>query len=377
VSKRYDAATILNDISLTIEPGEFVVVVGPSGCGKSTLLRLVAGLETLTDGSISLGDTVINHLSPKDRDIAMVFQNYALYPHMSVFDNMAFGLKMRKTPKAVILQKVNAVAELLELTPLLKRTPKQLSGGQRQRVALGRAIVRQPKVFLMDEPLSNLDARLRLQMRHELAQLHKQLNTTTLYVTHDQTEALTLGQRVIVLNQGILQQVATPTELYQRPANPFVANFIGQMNLWPVQWRDGQLWLTPPADASAPADPLPLVWPTDVPAPDLPTATPLLMGFRPEVATVLPLGMGDTPDMITHLVAGQTPHTPFTYVRRELLGAEQLLYLAHPLLNGQSTTVRCPVQGALAELSPDTPCQLAVPTAALHWLDAEQQSRLL
>jgi multiple sugar transport system ATP-binding protein len=378
VSKRYDAATILNDISLTIEPGEFVVVVGPSGCGKSTLLRLVAGLETLTDGTISLGDTVINHLSPKDRDIAMVFQNYALYPHMSVFDNMAFGLKMRKTPKATILQKVNAVAELLELTPLLKRTPKQLSGGQRQRVALGRAIVRQPKVFLMDEPLSNLDARLRLQMRHELAQLHKQLSTTTLYVTHDQTEALTLGQRVIVLNQGVLQQVATPTALYQRPANPFVANFIGQMNLWPVQLRDGQLWLTPPADAPDASQPLPLAWPTDVPVPALPTTAPLLMGFRPEVASVSPVVVDNptaTPEAM--LVAGQPPHTSFIYVRRELLGAEQLLYLAHPLLNGQSTTVRCPVQGALAELSPDTPCQLAVPTAALHWFDAEQQSRLL
>jgi ABC-type sugar transport system ATPase subunit len=238
--------------------------------------------------------------------------------------------------------------------------------------------VRQPKVFLMDEPLSNLDARLRLQMRHELAQLHKQLNTTTLYVTHDQTEALTLGQRVIVLNQGILQQVATPTELYQTPANPFVANFIGQMNLWPVQWQDGQLWLTPPADAPATSQPLPLTWPAGVAMPTLPTATPLLMGFRPEVATVLPTGTGNAPETTTtHLIAGQAPHVPFTYVRRELLGAEQLLYLAHPLLAGQSTTVRCPVQGALAELSPDMPCQLAVPTAALHWFDAEQQSRLL
>ena len=217
----------LEDVNITINDGEFVVLVGPSGCGKTTLLRMVAGLEDITEGEISIGDKTVNDVAPKDRDIAMVFQNYALYPHMSVFDNMAFSLKLRKLPKDEIDQKVKDAAKTLEISELLDRKPKALSGGQRQRVAMGRAIVRNPQAFLMDEPLSNLDAKLRVQMRAELGQLHTQLQTTTLYVTHDQVEAMTMGDRVAVIRKGELQQIDTPREIYLNPRNIFVAGFIG------------------------------------------------------------------------------------------------------------------------------------------------------
>jgi len=231
ISKSYDNQhMIIQDVSLTVHNREFVVLVGPSGCGKSTLLRMIAGLESITGGSLSIEGRIVNAVAPKDRDIAMVFQNYALYPHMSVYDNMAFGLKMRKTPKAEIDPKVQEAARILDLAHLLERTPKQLSGGQRQRVALGRAIVRHPKVFLMDEPLSNLDAKLRVQMRTEISALHKRLEATTIYVTHDQVEAMTMGDRVVILNKGKIQQVDTPLNVYQNPNNMFVAGFIGQMN---------------------------------------------------------------------------------------------------------------------------------------------------
>lgn len=233
VKKTYDNnKTVINNVNLEIKDKEFVVLVGASGCGKSTLLRMIAGLEDITSGEILIGDKVVNNVAPKDRDIAFVFQSYALYPHMTVRENIAFGLKMRKTPKAEIEEKVKQAAEILDLTEYLDRKPKQLSGGQRQRVALGRAIVRNPKVFLMDEPLSNLDAKLRVQMRSEIKKLHEKLQTTFIYVTHDQTEALTMGDRIVVLNNGDIQQVDTPDNIYNDPKNTFVAGFVGspQMN---------------------------------------------------------------------------------------------------------------------------------------------------
>ncbi|MBC3906955.1 sn-glycerol-3-phosphate import ATP-binding protein UgpC [Undibacterium umbellatum] len=227
------AVAVIHGISMDINHGEFIVMVGPSGCGKSTLLRMVAGLEEITSGDIVIGDRVVNELEPKDRDIAMVFQNYALYPHMSVYQNMAYGLKIRGFSKADIETRVQKAAQILELGALLDRTPRQLSGGQRQRVAMGRAIVREPAVFLFDEPLSNLDAKLRVQMRLEIQRLHKALGTTSLYVTHDQVEAMTLGQRMIVMNGGVAEQIGTPAEVYATPATTFVASFIGSppMNL--------------------------------------------------------------------------------------------------------------------------------------------------
>ena len=228
VGKIYPNGTrALENVNIEIHDGEFVVLVGPSGCGKTTLLRMVAGLEDITEGEISIADKVVNEVAPKDRDIAMVFQNYALYPHMSVYDNMAFSLKLRKLPKDEIDAKVKEAAKTLEIDELLDRKPKALSGGQRQRVAMGRAIVRSPQAFLMDEPLSNLDAKLRVQMRAELGELHSQLETTTLYVTHDQVEAMTMGDRVAVIRKGVLQQIDTPREIYLYPKNIFVAGFIG------------------------------------------------------------------------------------------------------------------------------------------------------
>jgi len=228
VGKIYPNGTrALENVNIEIHDGEFVVLVGPSGCGKTTLLRMVAGLEDITEGEISIADKVVNEVAPKDRDIAMVFQNYALYPHMSVYDNMAFSLKLRKLPKDEIDTKVKEAAKTLEIGELLDRKPKALSGGQRQRVAMGRAIVRNPQAFLMDEPLSNLDAKLRVQMRAELGELHSQLETTTLYVTHDQVEAMTMGDRVAVIRKGVLQQIDTPREIYLYPKNIFVAGFIG------------------------------------------------------------------------------------------------------------------------------------------------------
>ena len=234
VQKSYDGKlTVLHSVSLDVADGEFVVLVGPSGCGKSTLLRMVAGLESVTGGTIAIGDRVVNKLEPKDRDIAMVFQNYALYPHMSVVENMAYGLKIRGVNRATIDERVANAAKILELDKLLERRPRDLSGGQRQRVAMGRAIVREPAVFLFDEPLSNLDAKLRVQMRFEIQRLHRRLQTTSLYVTHDQVEAMTLGQRIVVMNGGHIEQIGVPSEVYEAPASEFVASFIGSpaMNL--------------------------------------------------------------------------------------------------------------------------------------------------
>jgi multiple sugar transport system ATP-binding protein len=242
VVKMYDGGVqAVKGIDLDIADQEFVVLVGPSGCGKSTTLRMIAGLEEITDGEILIGGDVVNDVPPRDRDIAMVFQNYALYPHMSVFDNMAFGLKLRKFPKDEIKRRVDEAARILDIAPLLDRKPRALSGGQRQRVAMGRAIVRNPKVFLFDEPLSNLDAKLRVQMRTEIKKVHQTVKTTTVYVTHDQIEAMTLADRVVVMNNGIIEQVGTPNDLYHHPATRFVAGFIGSpaMNFIPCQVEDG------------------------------------------------------------------------------------------------------------------------------------------
>jgi sn-glycerol 3-phosphate transport system ATP-binding protein len=294
VVKRYEGArepvTAIHGLSADVGDGEFVVIVGPSGCGKSTLLRMVAGLETISDGTIRIGERVVNHLEPARRDIAMVFQNYALYPHMTVFDNMAYGLKLRGVPKDEIRRRVEQAAAILELGHLLQRKPRQLSGGQRQRVAMGRAIVRQPQVFLFDEPLSNLDAKLRVQTRLEIQKLHRDLGITSLFVTHDQVEAMTLAQRVMVMNAGRMEQFGTPEEVYHRPATTFVATFIGSPSMNLLR--------------------------------DVPGACPgTLLGIRPEHLRVVEPGQG---------WAVQVEAV-------ELLGAERLI---HGQTHGQPITVR-------------------------------------
>jgi len=242
VQKHYGAYHALKGVSAQIDDGEFVVLVGPSGCGKSTLLRMIAGLESISDGTIEIGSRVVNDLRPKHRDVALVFQNYALYPHMTVEQNMSYALRLRKTPKHVIDEKVGRAGSILGLTELLKRYPRQLSGGQRQRVAMGRAIVRDPQVFLFDEPLSNLDAKLRVQMRAEIKQLHQRLKTTVVYVTHDQIEAMTMADKIVVMRDGIIEQIGSPIELFDRPRNTFVAGFIGSpsMNFIPGTVKGGR-----------------------------------------------------------------------------------------------------------------------------------------
>ncbi len=312
VWKMYDNGHVaVADVTLEVADGEFLVLLGPSGCGKTTLLRLVAGLETVSRGTIRIGDRVVNDVPPRDRDIAMVFQNYALYPHMTVYENMAFGLKLRRMPKAEIERRVRAAARVLELEQVLNRRPHQLSGGQRQRVAVGRAIVREPQVFLFDEPLSNLDARLRVEMRAELARLHRELGRTMLYVTHDQVEAMTLGQRIVVLNQGRVQQIGTPMEVYHRPANRFVASFIGSPPMNFLEGRVEQHWFI--AEDGRVRIPLPqAVWS------GLPMGRAVTLGIRPEaVRLALPEeammhGRVETVEVlgaIAHLYArvGQTP----------------------------------------------------------------------
>jgi multiple sugar transport system ATP-binding protein len=277
VFKRFAGDVIaVNDLNLHVADGEFLVLVGPSGCGKTTALRCIAGLETISDGKLSIGDQVVNDVAPKDRDIAMVFQSYALYPHMSVFDNLAFGLKLRKMPKAEIDTRVREAAGILGLDRYLDRKPKALSGGQRQRVALGRAIVREPKVFLMDEPLSNLDAKLRVQTRAEIARIHRRLGTTIVYVTHDQVEAMTMGDRIAVMKDGILQQVGSPEDLYLHPANLFVAGFIGSpaMNFVTVTTAGGEIMMGK-SRLSLAGEPAKVV------AAQTPGAD-LTIGFRPE-----------------------------------------------------------------------------------------------
>lgn len=317
IHKTYQGGVVaVSDFNLVIKDKEFVILVGPSGCGKTTTLRMIAGLEEITDGELYIDDRLVNDVAPKDRDIAMVFQNYALYPHMSVFENMAFGLKLRKTPKDEIKKRVNEAARVLDISHLLDRKPKALSGGQRQRVALGRAIVREPKVFLLDEPLSNLDAKLRAQMRTELSKLHLKLGTTFIYVTHDQTEAMTMGDRIVVMKDGFIQQVNTPQFLYEKPCNLFVASFIGspQMNFIDstLSSKDGDIYVDfvdfsiklPKSKA-------------DVPAVKERVGKEVILGIRPENIHNEEMYMISLKDSII------TAEVEVT----ELMGAETYLYL--------------------------------------------------
>ena len=338
------ANKVIHGVDAEIADGEFIVIVGPSGCGKSTLLRMVAGLEEISGGEIDIGGRVVNKLEPAERDIAMVFQNYALYPHMSVYDNMAYGLKIAKVPKAEIDVRVQKAAQILELGGLLERKPRQLSGGQRQRVAMGRAIVRQPAVFLFDEPLSNLDAKLRAQTRLEIQKLHAELGVTSLFVTHDQVEAMTLAQRMIVMNAGRIEQIGTPEQVYGRPASTFVAGFIGSppMNL-----------LTGRADGSR----FTVGGQTLVLPEPAPRAGALMMGVRPE-----------------HAQVGEHGGWPMQVELLEMLGAERLVY---GKLGGDAAapfTLR--VEGRLVPPRPGDTLHLQVPAEGLHWFDPVSGQRV-
>ena len=335
------AVKVIHGVNASIADGEFIAIVGPSGCGKSTLLRMVAGLEEISGGEISIGARVVNQLEPAERDIAMVFQNYALYPHMSVYDNMAYGLKIAKLPKAEIEVRVQKAAKILELGGLLDRTPRQLSGGQRQRVAMGRAIVRQPQVFLFDEPLSNLDAKLRAQTRLEIQKLHAELGVTSLFVTHDQVEAMTLGQRLIVMNGGRIEQIGTPEQVYGQPASTFVAGFIGSppMNLLPGQAEGSRF--------SIGGQHLPLSAPP-------PRGGKLILGARPEHAELQDQG-----------------HWPLKVEMIEMLGAERLVY---GKLGDAAFTLR--IDATLRPPKPGDTVKLHVQPQHLHWFDSSSGQRL-
>jgi multiple sugar transport system ATP-binding protein len=292
VDKFYGSVQVLHGVSVNIPDGEFVVLVGPSGCGKSTLLRMIAGLEEISRGEIAIGERVVNNVPPKDRDIAMVFQNYALYPHMTVKENMAFSLKLARAPKAVLEERVGKAAEILGLGQLLDRYPRQLSGGQRQRVAMGRAIVRDPQVFLFDEPLSNLDAKLRVQMRTEIKELHQRLRTTSVYVTHDQIEAMSMADRIVVLQLGVVEQIGAPLELYDRPVNLFVAGFIGSPAM---NFIDATLRRADGSAVAVAADGTQLPVPPDVAGRD---GQPIVYGIRPEHLEFVPAGQGLSVDVV-------------------------------------------------------------------------------
>ena len=318
IYKKYPGGvTAVSDFNLEIKDKEFLILVGPSGCGKSTTLRMIAGLEEISEGELFIGDVLVNDIAPKDRDIAMVFQNYALYPHMTVFENMAFGLKLRKTPKEEIKRRVEEAARILDINHLLDRRPKALSGGQKQRVALGRAIVRNPKVFLLDEPLSNLDAKLRAAMRTELTKLHKRIGTTFVYVTHDQVEAMTMASRIVVMKDGLIQQVDTPQNLYDSPVNLFVAGFIGtpQMNFVnaKLEKRDSDLYITwGPHAVKLPADK------ANNPALKEYIGQEIIMGVRPECIHDEPVYLTSLADSVIETTVDVT----------ELMGAEIYLYLS-------------------------------------------------
>jgi multiple sugar transport system ATP-binding protein len=353
VIKRYDDVEAVRGIDLDISDHEFIVLVGPSGCGKSTTLRMIAGLEDITDGDIMIGGDVVNDVPPKDRDIAMVFQNYALYPHMTVAENMSFGLRLKHFPKAEINARVTEAARLLDITDLINRKPKQLSGGQRQRVAMGRAIVRNPKVFLFDEPLSNLDAKLRVQMRIEIKKVHQKVRTTTVYVTHDQVEAMTLADRVVVMNKGRIEQIGTPNELYHKPATRFVAGFIGSpaMNFLPCRLEDAggtlQVRLTdriafalPPARAAR--------------YNALPRTEKLLLGIRPEHLT----------ESHAHLGPGVETFDTVLDVT-EPMGMETLVYFG---LEGTPVCGRVDPNAGAAD---GAPMRLAMDLNNMHLLNEE------
>ena len=388
VSKVYgtEGPSAVSDLSLDIQDGEFIVLVGPSGCGKTTALRMVAGLESITDGTISIDDRVVNTVPPKERDIAMVFQNYALYPHMTVYDNMAFGLKLRKLSKEEIDRRVRNAAEILGLDDFLDRKPKALSGGQRQRVAMGRAIVREPKAFLMDEPLSNLDAKLRVQMRSEIARIQHDLNVTTLYVTHDQVEAMTMGDRVAVIRKGVLQQVDAPQYLYDHPSNLFVAGFIGSPSMNMVE-----------ADLSRSNGALAVEFgdfTLEVPASVL-SARPALKGYegKPVVVGIRPEDMEDA-SLVADAPAGRRVRSQV--ILREALGADVLVHFgvnARPAMTEDTKELAKDVgtdvleaveRGAergewifLARLNPRTsaekgkPIELVVDSERMHFFDLE------
>ncbi len=349
------------DVDLDIADGEFVVLVGPSGCGKSTTLRMIAGLETVSTGEIAIGGRVVNDIEPKDRDIAMVFQSYALYPHMTVRENLAFGLKLRRRPRDEIAARVESAARTLGLAELLDRKPAALSGGQRQRVALGRALVREPAVFLFDEPLSNLDAKLRVQMRTEISRLHRRLRATMVYVTHDQTEAMTMGQRIVVMDRGVVQQVDTPLALYARPANRFVAGFIGSpaMNfLDGVLARAGGLSFVARGEDGEVAIPLPSAWsPRAAGGLEALLGRPLTLGIRPEHVRVAPPG------------APGAFAAPVQVV--EPLGSEALLYLT---VAGRLLVVRAPGD---APPPVDEPIGLVLDAQRLHLFDQPDGRSLL
>ena len=351
VVKRYDEVEAVRGIDLDIADHEFVVLVGPSGCGKSTTLRMIAGLEDITDGDIMIGGDVVNDVPPKDRDIAMVFQNYALYPHMTVAENMSFGLRLKHYPKAEIKSRVTEAARMLDITDLIDRKPKQLSGGQRQRVAMGRAIVRNPKVFLFDEPLSNLDAKLRVQMRIEIKKVHQKVRTTTVYVTHDQVEAMTLADRVVVMNKGCIEQIGTPNDLYHKPTTRFVAGFIGSpaMNFVPCRLEEtgGQLNLRL---TDRIALPLPLARAAQYQK--VPRNEKLLLGIRPEHIT----------EARPHLETGVEAFQAVADVT-EPMGMETLVYFT---LDGTQICARVNPNAGARE---GAPLRLAVDLNNMHLLN--------
>lgn len=344
VAKTYGKHAVLHDISMDIQDGEFVVIVGPSGCGKSSLLRMVAGLESISDGQVSIAGRTVNELEPSDRDIAMVFQNYALYPHMTVRENMSYGLKIRGIEKKEINQRVDEVAATLELGHLLERKPRELSGGQRQRVAIGRAIVREPSVFLFDEPLSNLDAKLRVQMRLELELLHRRLKTTSLYVTHDQVEAMTLADRMMVLNEGRIEQIGTPQEVYHQPASTFVAGFIGSpaMNLLPVDVIRGAVKLR---HAKLGFEPKTLV----LRAPESVHGA-VTLGFRPE-----------------HLSIARSEDA-FAMIQVDVIEALGAESFAYGTLCGHDVTIRLHAE---TNVQAGDHVPVSVPTQYCHWFDSQ------